>query len=330
MGTGVSAAHDHRDHPGDRHADQAARCPTAWTIPPGTGSGCPARRAPTDLRMPISRVRSVTTASMMFMITTPPTTMNTETTADRGRGDRARQLFPGPISESDAIIPKCPPAPASDAGRRAAARGLRPAPAPCAPDRCASALYAEPAARRRNILKNVSDRDDHEIVLRLAENAALRPWPRRSLRSGRPSTDNRLADRIDVREELGPSHRCRCTTTGICRRSSLVAMNRPAGDLDVRDRPHVGGDAGAVDPSSRGLPLYFSFTPRSDSMPISRISVASRPEKSNSSRVISGFSSPVSKNFFASHLPIMTMRRTRNPSAPMSLTCFAMYCPYRG
>ena len=38
-------------------------------------------RAPSDLRMPISCVRSVTTASMMFMITTPPTTMNTDTTA---------------------------------------------------------------------------------------------------------------------------------------------------------------------------------------------------------------------------------------------------------
>ncbi len=37
-------------------------------------------RAPTDLRMPISCVRSVTTASMMFIITTPPTTMKTETT----------------------------------------------------------------------------------------------------------------------------------------------------------------------------------------------------------------------------------------------------------
>src|ERR1022692_1784237 len=35
------------------------------------------RRAPTDLRMPISRVRSVTTASMIFIITTPPTTMKT-------------------------------------------------------------------------------------------------------------------------------------------------------------------------------------------------------------------------------------------------------------
>ena len=37
------------------------------------------RRAPSDLRMPISWVRSVTTASMMFMITMPPTIMNTAT-----------------------------------------------------------------------------------------------------------------------------------------------------------------------------------------------------------------------------------------------------------
>ena len=53
------------------------------------------RRAPTALRMPISWVRSVTTASMMFMITTPPTTRNTETTADGGRGDRSGHPLPG-------------------------------------------------------------------------------------------------------------------------------------------------------------------------------------------------------------------------------------------
>jgi len=34
---------------------------------------------PSDLRMPISWVRSVTTASMMFMITMPPTIMKTLT-----------------------------------------------------------------------------------------------------------------------------------------------------------------------------------------------------------------------------------------------------------
>lgn len=39
------------------------------------------RRAPTDLRRPISWVRSETTAIMMFIITMPPTTMKTDTTA---------------------------------------------------------------------------------------------------------------------------------------------------------------------------------------------------------------------------------------------------------
>jgi hypothetical protein len=38
-------------------------------------------RAPTDLRMPISRVRSFTAISMMFMMTMPPTTMPMATTA---------------------------------------------------------------------------------------------------------------------------------------------------------------------------------------------------------------------------------------------------------
>ncbi len=37
------------------------------------------RRAPKDFRMPISCVRSVTLASMMFMMTMPPTTMKTAT-----------------------------------------------------------------------------------------------------------------------------------------------------------------------------------------------------------------------------------------------------------
>ena len=35
------------------------------------------RRAPTDLRMPISRVRSVTETSMMFMMPMPPTSSDT-------------------------------------------------------------------------------------------------------------------------------------------------------------------------------------------------------------------------------------------------------------
>ena len=38
------------------------------------------RRAPSALRSPISRVRSVTTISMMFMMTMPPTTSDRPTT----------------------------------------------------------------------------------------------------------------------------------------------------------------------------------------------------------------------------------------------------------
>ena len=37
-------------------------------------------RAPSDLRTPISRVRSVTLTSMMFMITMPPTTSEMQVT----------------------------------------------------------------------------------------------------------------------------------------------------------------------------------------------------------------------------------------------------------
>ena len=38
------------------------------------------RRAPSDLRSPISRVRSLTAISMMFMMTMPPTTSDRLTT----------------------------------------------------------------------------------------------------------------------------------------------------------------------------------------------------------------------------------------------------------
>ena len=38
------------------------------------------RRAPSALRRPISRVRSLTTISMMFMMTMPPTTSDSATT----------------------------------------------------------------------------------------------------------------------------------------------------------------------------------------------------------------------------------------------------------
>ena len=53
------------------------------------------RRAPRDLRMPISWVRSVTLASMMFMMTMPPTTMKTATIPMVTAKMDAGQLMPG-------------------------------------------------------------------------------------------------------------------------------------------------------------------------------------------------------------------------------------------
>jgi len=50
-------------------------------------------RAPTALRMPISRVRSFTAISMMFMITMPPTTMPIATTAGTTANSTAVSCF---------------------------------------------------------------------------------------------------------------------------------------------------------------------------------------------------------------------------------------------
>ena len=63
-------------------ASSTPAIPPMLDITPDSMTNChriSRRRAPTDLRMPISWVRSVTLASMMFMITIPPTTMNTAT-----------------------------------------------------------------------------------------------------------------------------------------------------------------------------------------------------------------------------------------------------------
>src|ERR1035438_3758266 len=67
------------------------------------------RRAPSDLRMPISCVRSVTTASMMFMITMPPTSMNTDTmpTAMAAMADvsRSQRVTKGLLPPSPGDVP---------------------------------------------------------------------------------------------------------------------------------------------------------------------------------------------------------------------------------
>ena len=79
---------------GEKYATSAARMKPRIVpmTPPNTDSVVDSvrtcqtmsrRRAPSALRSPISRVRSLTTISMMFMITMPPTTSDSATTPTR-------------------------------------------------------------------------------------------------------------------------------------------------------------------------------------------------------------------------------------------------------
>ena len=63
-------------------------------------------RAPSALRRPISRVRSLTTISMMFMMTMPPTTSDRPTTpmsTENAPAVKARKMF---MIVSDVYMPK--------------------------------------------------------------------------------------------------------------------------------------------------------------------------------------------------------------------------------
>ena len=72
------------------------------------------RVAPTAMRIPISRVRSVTAISMMFMITTPPTTMPMATTAGMIENSVFVSFFQKSTSASAVSMLKS----SSSAGRR--------------------------------------------------------------------------------------------------------------------------------------------------------------------------------------------------------------------
>ena len=90
------------------------------------------RRAPSDLRMPISRVRSATATSMMFMITMPA-----DDEADRrqrGAGDRHDLLliFWNETSADAGRLDRrsCPACPGAGGACRAAPRARSPSPRP--------------------------------------------------------------------------------------------------------------------------------------------------------------------------------------------------------
>ena len=64
------------------------------------------RLAPSALRRPISRVRSLTTISMMFMITMPPTSSDSPTMPTSSTAMPAVACWKMPSTESEATMPK--------------------------------------------------------------------------------------------------------------------------------------------------------------------------------------------------------------------------------
>ena len=130
------------------------------------------RLAPSALRRPISRVRSLTTISMMFMITMPPTTSDSATTPTSTAKIPLVAWWYRSSSESDVSIPKLSGFPglsrrwmriatvaSSMATRHELGRlGLD------------QELHAEPRAEH---LLELAERDDRELVLGLAEHRAL-------------------------------------------------------------------------------------------------------------------------------------------------------------
>ena len=74
-------AHDDPDQPAEQRQRQG--------LDEELGEDVARPRAPTALRMPISRVRSRTDTSMMFMIPIPPTTSEIEAIPPSSRVERA-------------------------------------------------------------------------------------------------------------------------------------------------------------------------------------------------------------------------------------------------
>ena len=79
------------------------RAPRSAPPRTGTGRGCRCARAPIALRMPISRVRSVTVTSMMFMTPMPPTSSEIAATVAEQDGER-RGCVAFVVSSSEAWL----------------------------------------------------------------------------------------------------------------------------------------------------------------------------------------------------------------------------------
>ncbi len=199
MGTEVTLRTSTATHHATHDAHQAAQRRPAPPIPPGTDSGCRARRAPSDLRMPISCVRSVTTASMMFMITMPPTTMKTETmpTAMPAMVEVSRSHRLTMVSEAKMLKVVVLPGPQMAVGAQQHARFVL---------RFHQVLLVDgfgdqaDSVVRAVGLEVALDGNHHEVVLRVAEHAAQRLGDADHFVRIAFNLDG-LADRVAVREE---------------------------------------------------------------------------------------------------------------------------------
>ena len=128
---GTAPARRPSPRPAEREPDadrrSARRRATAPPPRPGTAAALRARRAPMASRMPISRVRSVTETSMMFMMPMPPTSRLIAATAPSKAGQHGRRAGRSlhdlrHVADREVVLPRrarCCAARAADARCRA-------------------------------------------------------------------------------------------------------------------------------------------------------------------------------------------------------------------
>ena len=132
------------------------------------------RRAPSDLRKPISRVRSATAISMMFMITMPPTTSEIATSPGSATNS-TRLILPQKSSTSSAVsIAKL----SASAGRRC--RRLRRIASACAIasriSSCEAAFTASASITRGGFTQRFTGDDAGATANLSRDNPSRLPW----------------------------------------------------------------------------------------------------------------------------------------------------------
>ena len=142
------------------------------------------RRAPSAFRTPISRVRSVTETSMMFMMPMPPTSSDTRRCRRAGR--RRSRVVAWNVSSSVVWLRMLKSLGYAPGAAGARARSTESTSLIAASIRCAAVACDIRSISTRSVAEDTHLRGgerDVDVVVRIAE-AHLRPWPA-SLRSPR-------------------------------------------------------------------------------------------------------------------------------------------------